>query len=100
IRSKDGIASESFDLVYTFDSSTRRGRAKLPELGEAAFLRLKREGSQVAAAYSRDGKEWSEIFPDGVDWKGPIKVGVYAKNMWGEEFTAVFDQYTLTQPKK
>jgi len=96
----NGTTHEIIHLVYSYDGTTRRAHNESREPREAAFLRMKREGTQVSTAFSRDGKEWTEFFADGIDWKGALKVGVYAKNLKGEAFTAVFDQYALMQTKK
>jgi regulation of enolase protein 1 (concanavalin A-like superfamily) len=67
---------------------------------ESAFVRLKREGKQVAAGWSRDGKSWKDLKPTVVAWGAKIKVGIMAENTLGEPVEIMFDQYSLTQPKE
>jgi hypothetical protein len=70
---------------------------------ESGWVRLGRSGQKLTAAYSRDGKEWTaDSSADGVElgWGGKVKVGLIAENGYSAAFEAVFDEYTLTVPKK
>jgi regulation of enolase protein 1 (concanavalin A-like superfamily) len=66
----------------------------------SGHIRLSRQGQIVIAAYSHDDKTWYEIEKVEVDWGSKVKVGVIAENGYKAPFEAVFDQYSLTQPKK
>jgi len=92
--------TEAFRTILTQPGRVRTSAGALPRPGEAAYLRLKRAGSVVTGAYSRDGKEWTEFLPDEVEWTGPVKVGVYAKHFSDAALDVTFDEYTLTVPKK
>jgi hypothetical protein len=87
-------------VAYTFPGSVRTANARSPKLGEATFVRLKREGRTITAGWSHDGKTWIDFFPDETTWGPKVKVGVYAKNLGSPAVVVAFDQYSLTLPKK
>lgn len=66
----------------------------------AAFVRLVRVGQQVTAAYSHDGATWHDVDQYEVGWPARVRVGVIAASGHAARFTATFDRYTVTQPKK
>ncbi|MCI0704528.1 MAG: hypothetical protein L0241_26025 [Planctomycetia bacterium] len=57
-------------------------------------------GNKFIAAWSRDGKKWTEFDARKVDWDKKVKVGVVAENIFQVPVEVGFDQYSLTQPKK
>ncbi|MCI0703325.1 MAG: DUF1349 domain-containing protein [Planctomycetia bacterium] len=91
---------EAFQSILTHPAGVRMSGGELKGSSNSAFLRVKRSGKSVTAAYSRDGKEWTEFLADEVEWKDTVKVGVYAKHFSDTPFEATFDEYTLTVPKK
>jgi hypothetical protein len=91
---------EAFHMLYTHPKGVRTTRAGADRPNGAAVLRLRRDGRKVTTWYNRDGKEWTGLSSEEVQWPAVVRVGVYAKNVSGEAFTATFDQYALTQPKK
>lgn len=90
----------ALQTIYTHPDGIRTAQAGASHIEEAVFLRLVRDGRKITTWGSRDGKEWAELDTEEVEWPAAVRVGVYAKNVAGEAFTATFDQYTLTQPKK
>ncbi len=95
------LASEFVQTLYRYPGSYRTGGNSLNlDAGDPLFLRLVRDEQIVTAAYSKDGKTWESFSPDGVEWKKPVNVGVYVKNLSDAPFEAVFDEYKLTVPKK
>jgi len=66
-----------------------------------AFVRLKREGQTVRTAFGTDGEAWVNLKTYTVEWPETVKAGVMAENgSAAVRFEAVFDQYSLTLPKK
>lgn len=104
IRGQDMSSGRSRERFCQMHRVAQSGRTVVSDLkaarGDAAYLRLKRCGNAVTGSYSRDGKAWTEFLPDEVDWKGAVKVGVYARNLSDEPLTVVFSGYTLARPKK
>lgn len=67
---------------------------------DSAYVRLKRDGKSVQAAWSRDGKDWKGFTPTPTGWGDKVKVGVIAESGLEDAAEVVFDRYTLTQRKK
>lgn len=93
-------SGEGVRLGYTHAGRVRRAQARPSDEGAGLYLRLKRDGQNLTAAYSRDGKVWDEFFPDEVEWPATVKVGVYAKNYATVRFAPAFEEYHITRPKK
>jgi hypothetical protein len=100
-RGPSARSGEFVKLSYVQPGSVCAGGSSLDMEADASlFLRLTREDQSVTSSYSTDGKKWDAFTPDRVDWKTPVKVGVYIKNLSDTPFEATFDQYSLTLPKK
>ena len=101
VRFYDGKWIESFHAWHTRPLESNGHGVMGGPKGEpvTALVRLSRKGQQVMTAYSRDGKDWSEI-GEWTIWGDTVKIGVVAENGNNTPFTATFDQYTLMQPKK
>lgn len=94
-----GQVIDEFRAVLTHLVGVRIAAAHA-ERSDAGYLRMRRAGKVVTGSYSGDGKEWTDFLPDDVEWPATVKVGVYAKHLTDVQFDAVFDEYTLTVPKK
>jgi hypothetical protein len=72
-----------------------------PPLNKAAYLRLKRWDNFLEAEWSEDGRKWTaaEHFLRVPGGKLPrkLKVGVFAQADVEGPFTAVFDEWRLTE---
>ena len=97
-------------LWRCFQSSERFGKggglimrglgSPLEQLG---YLRFEREGAEIIAKFSPDGKKWIRTLQeDGrfIVMPKALKVGVLVESTGEGEFKAVFDQFELTRPKK
>ena len=102
VRYYDGKWIESFQTWHTRPLESRGHGVMGGPKGEpvTALVRLSRKGQQVMTAYSRDGKDWSEIGEWTVAWSDTVKIGVVAENGCNTPFSVTFDKYSLTQPKK
>jgi regulation of enolase protein 1 (concanavalin A-like superfamily) len=98
---KAGHGVEAYFSVHKYPNG-RLKTATRPDrktMNESAYLRLVRKGKTIAGSYSFDGKKWIEL--DSFEARpGTPKVGVFARNASEDRFTASFDHYSLTQPKK
>src|SRR6185437_649404 len=81
---------EAFFAIHKHSNGLRSSAARPGEQRkeQSAHLRLMRSGKKVATSYSLDGKKWHELESYEVAWKSTIKVGVYARNVSEDRFTA------------
>jgi len=61
------------------------------------FLKVQRKGGTLTAWYSRDGDYWQKAREFEVFSGKKIRVGVYAVNTAGKEFTATFEGFKVTE---
>lgn len=80
--------------------SFRVGTEGRVDLKRSGYLRVKRTGKVFESSYSTDGKDWDELVSFEEDLADAVKVGVFAENSYKAPFEVIFDEYTLTQPKK
>jgi regulation of enolase protein 1 (concanavalin A-like superfamily) len=80
----------------------RKGSGKdgMIDQAQPAFLRLVRAGNDFTAAYSQDGKDWSELPLLKTDFGKKLKVGVAAMQNTAAGYDATFESLTLTPGKK
>jgi regulation of enolase protein 1 (concanavalin A-like superfamily) len=96
-----GKAKESFYLRYTSETGRASECDNQDSVANSGFVRLECRGGTISGGYSRDGKEWTPfLFEKALKTTAPLKVGVFATHATDDPFEAVFDQYTLTVPKK
>jgi len=69
----------------------------LPLEDKETYLRLTREGDNLLASVSPDGKEWKELKTLEVKLPAKLKIGVAAGGTSKDVFTPRFDQFKLTQ---
>jgi hypothetical protein len=62
-------------------------------------LRLTRTGPKVRGEYSSDGKSWRRLTETDLPLGEKVSVGLFAAGGLDTAFEAVFDEFTLTQPK-
>lgn len=93
-------AKECFRTILTYPKAVATSTGRLDDSGDAAFLRVRRDGQALTSAYSRDGKEWTEFAADHVEWGRTVKVGIYVKHFVSSPFETTFDNYTLIVGKK
>lgn len=91
---------ESFHMIHTRPDGLRNSRADGPKQAGSGFVKVIRSGNTITSAYGSNGKDWTLLESEEVAMKETVKVGVYAKNASAESLTVVFDQFTLTQPRK
>jgi hypothetical protein len=89
------------NLITTVELAQRLGSGsggrgnRLPKLGAMTYLRLAREGKQIQASVSSDGKEWQMLKPLESQLPDRLKVGVVAINTSTEPFSATFSEFKL-----
>lgn len=97
----NGKAKELFYLCYNGESGRTAEGDNQDPVANVGSVRLERRGERIAGSYSRDGKVWTEfLFTNTLKTTEPIKVGVYATHATETPFEVIFDQYSLTVPKK
>ena len=52
----------------------------------------------MRAAISHDGENWQNVEPVETQFPAKVQVGVVALNGSGDEFSATFSDWTVTQP--
>ena len=58
-------------------------------------FRLARTGRTVSAAYSHDGKAWTEFQPVELPMPGEVRVGVYVAHNFDKPLDVVFEPLTV-----
>jgi regulation of enolase protein 1 (concanavalin A-like superfamily) len=94
------IARDTFQAILIHPPGSRITNGELEGATDAAFLRITRVGKEVRGARSRDGKKWTDLTTEEVNWPEVVKVGVYVKHHTDAPFEVIFDEYKLTKPKK
>lgn len=61
------------------------------------WLRLERKGRVLTTAISRDGQQWTATNSVETEFPAHVQVGVHVINASAREFTAVFEDFQLTQ---
>lgn len=82
---------------------SRAGSTQDGELDPAkpTRFRLARKGAAVTGAFSTDdGKTWTDLPALALDLKAKAQVGVVANHNTDTPFTATFEDFTVTPPKK
>jgi regulation of enolase protein 1 (concanavalin A-like superfamily) len=103
VRLGGGKVNTSPEAILSVLTRGREYVMALRDLGKpmgSGFVRIKRLGSRVRMAWSRDGKNWKDFEPEEVTWGQKVKVGVVAENNLGKPVEVTFDQFELTQPKQ
>jgi hypothetical protein len=94
------LVRDAFQSILTHPTGMRTSNGEPGDSAGEALLRVERAGNSVRGAFSRDGKKWTDLSAEEVDWKGMVKVGVYVKHFTDAPFEATFDEYKLTVAKK
>jgi regulation of enolase protein 1 (concanavalin A-like superfamily) len=96
------VAGDEEDyLELTTQGGRRTESLDGPPLGEPAYLRVQRRGTEVFFAFSEDGKRWARVArPRRTRLPQKVKVGVVANvRGWGT-FKAEFSDFKLVKPEK
>jgi regulation of enolase protein 1 (concanavalin A-like superfamily) len=97
----NGSAKEMFCLFHQIGKGHTAECDNQDPVANSGFIRLERRGERITGSYSRDGKDWTAfIQKQKFHATGRIKVGVFATHATDRPFEALFDQYSLTVPKK
>ena len=61
------------------------------------FLRITRRGELIGMHYSLDGKIWRFARAFGIDWKGPLKVGLHGQAPYSKGIKVNFSQCEMNK---
>lgn len=67
--------------------------------GNSTWLKLERQGDNVTAHYSHDGKEWTEAKQAAVEFPRKVQIGVAAVNSSDAPFTVEFEDFKVVPAK-
>ncbi len=63
------------------------------------FLRLRRQGREISASYSRDGRRWVPLGPVDAPWDDRVEVGVTAVNSAARALSVELERFSIDDPR-